>query len=111
MKENGLSILLNALLNKEASKMAVKEKIRIRLKSYDHQLIDQSAEKIVEAAKRTGAKVSGPIPLPTGRQGCRGHQAILPAQAVRSPGLRQRQRPTGRRRRRRPRKPGSVRTS
>ena len=45
--------------------MAVKEKIRIRLKSYDHQLVDQAAEKIVETAKRTGARVSGPIPLPT----------------------------------------------
>jgi len=42
-----------------------KEKIRIRLKAYDHQILDQSAEKIVETAKRTGAKVSGPIPLPT----------------------------------------------
>ena len=41
------------------------EKIRIRLKAYDHQLVDQSAERIVEAATRTGAKVSGPIPLPT----------------------------------------------
>ena len=48
--------------------MAVKEKIRIRLKGYDHQLVDASAEKIVEAAKRTGAKVSGPIPLPTERE-------------------------------------------
>ena len=45
--------------------MAVKEKIRVRLKSYDHQLVDAAAEKIVEAAKRTGARVSGPIPLPT----------------------------------------------
>lgn len=44
------------------------QKIRIRLKAYDHQLIDQSAEKIVETAKRTGAKVSGPIPLPTKRE-------------------------------------------
>ena len=42
-----------------------KEMIRIRLKAYDHQVIDQSAEKIVETAKRTGAAVSGPIPLPT----------------------------------------------
>ena len=42
-----------------------KEMIRIRLKAYDHQVIDQSAEKIVETAKRTGAEVSGPIPLPT----------------------------------------------
>jgi len=48
--------------------MAVKEKIRIRLKSYDHQLIDQSAEKIVETAKRTGARISGPIPLPTEKE-------------------------------------------
>ena len=48
--------------------MANAERIRIRLKAYDHQLIDQSAEKIVEAAKRTGAKVSGPIPLPTERE-------------------------------------------
>ncbi|HHR7296336.1 30S ribosomal protein S10 [Staphylococcus aureus] len=42
-----------------------KQKIRIRLKSYDHRVIDQSAEKIVETAKRSGADVSGPIPLPT----------------------------------------------
>ena len=48
--------------------MAVKEKIRIRLKSYDHQLVDTAAEKIVETAKRTGARVSGPIPLPTERE-------------------------------------------
>ncbi len=48
--------------------MAVKEKIRVRLKSYDHQLIDTAAYKIVEAAKRTGARVSGPIPLPTEKE-------------------------------------------
>ncbi len=42
-----------------------KKQIRIRLKAYDHQLIDAAAEKIVETAKRTDAKVSGPIPLPT----------------------------------------------
>jgi small subunit ribosomal protein S10 len=48
--------------------MAVNEKIRIRLKAYDHMLLDQSAEKIVETAKRTGAKVSGPIPLPTKKE-------------------------------------------
>lgn len=40
-------------------------KIRIRLRAYDHRVIDQSAEKIVDQAKRTGARVSGPIPLPT----------------------------------------------
>ena len=42
--------------------------IRIKLKSYEHKLIDQSAERIVETAKRTGARVSGPIPLPTERE-------------------------------------------
>lgn len=47
---------------------AVKGKIRIRLKAYDHMLLDQSAEKIVETAKRTGASVSGPIPLPTEKE-------------------------------------------
>ena len=48
--------------------MASKEKLRIRLKSYDHLLIDQAAEKIVETAKRNGASVSGPIPLPTDKE-------------------------------------------
>ena len=48
--------------------MAVKEKIRIRLQSYDAQLIDAAAEKIVETAKHTGARVSGTIPLPTDRE-------------------------------------------
>ncbi|WP_460994552.1 30S ribosomal protein S10, partial [Staphylococcus aureus] len=42
-----------------------KQKIRIRLKAYDHSVIDQSTEKIVETAKRSGADVSGQIPLPT----------------------------------------------
>ncbi len=42
-----------------------KQKIRIRLKAFDHKLLDQSAQKIVETAKKTGANVSGPIPLPT----------------------------------------------
>ena len=44
------------------------QKIRIKLKAYEHNLIDQSAERIVEAAKRTGARVSGPIPLPTEKE-------------------------------------------
>ncbi|MBE3595351.1 MAG: 30S ribosomal protein S10 [Candidatus Carbobacillus altaicus] len=44
------------------------QKIRIRLKAYEHGVLDQSAEKIVETARRTGSKVSGPIPLPTERQ-------------------------------------------
>src|SRR5947209_1630881 len=42
-----------------------KQKIRIRLKAYDHRVLDQSAERIVDTAKRTGAFVSGPVPLPT----------------------------------------------
>ena len=42
-----------------------KQMIRIRLKAYDHKVLDQSAERIVETAKRTGAFVSGPVPLPT----------------------------------------------
>jgi small subunit ribosomal protein S10 len=44
-----------------------RQKIRIRLKAFDHQILDNSAEKIVETAKRTGALVSGPVPLPTER--------------------------------------------
>ncbi|HBD65469.1 MAG TPA: 30S ribosomal protein S10, partial [Eubacterium sp.] len=42
--------------------------IRITLKAYDHQLIDQSAKKIIETAKKTGANVSGPVPLPTKKE-------------------------------------------
>ena len=42
--------------------------IRITLKAYDHQLIDQSAKKIIETAKKTGAQVSGPVPLPTKKE-------------------------------------------
>ncbi|MBB6656293.1 30S ribosomal protein S10 [Lacticaseibacillus rhamnosus] len=44
-----------------------KQKIRIRLKAYEHLILDQSADKIVDTAKRTGATISGPIPLPTER--------------------------------------------
>ena len=45
-----------------------KEKIKIRLKSYDHRLLDQSAKKIVESAKKSGSAVNGPIPLPTEKE-------------------------------------------
>ena len=58
-------------VKKEKGTIATKvqsERIRIRLKAYDHVLIDQSAEKIVDTAKRTGAQVSGPIPLPTRKE-------------------------------------------
>ena len=48
--------------------MAVKEKIRVRLKGYDHKLVDAASAKIVETAKRNGATVSGPIPLPTEKE-------------------------------------------
>ena len=45
--------------------MATKQKIRIRLKAFDHRILDQSAQQIVETAERTGALVAGPVPLPT----------------------------------------------
>ena len=48
--------------------MSELQKIRIKLKAYDHALLDQSATKIVETAKKTGAEVSGPIPLPTEKE-------------------------------------------
>lgn len=51
-----------------ANTIATSEKIRIRLKAYDHEVLEQSAEKIVDTAKKTGAKVSGPIPLPTQKE-------------------------------------------
>ena len=48
--------------------MAVKENLKIRLKSNDHKLIDAAAEKIIDFAKRNGAEVSGPVPLPTEKE-------------------------------------------
>ncbi len=48
--------------------MAKSEKIKVRLRSYEHSLVDSSAAKIVEIAKRSGAEVSGPIPLPTEKE-------------------------------------------
>ena len=51
-----------------ANSVVSSEKIRIRLKAYDHVVLEQSAEKIVDTAKKTGAKVSGPIPLPTKKE-------------------------------------------
>lgn len=45
--------------------MATRQRIRIRLKAYDHRVLDRSAQQIVEAAERTGAAVAGPVPLPT----------------------------------------------
>ncbi|MCT4662325.1 MAG: 30S ribosomal protein S10 [Tissierellales bacterium] len=51
-----------------SNKVSANQKIRIRLKAYDHQVLDSSAKKIVETAKKTGADVSGPIPLPTEKE-------------------------------------------
>lgn len=59
---------LSTIIKEETKTMANQEMIRIRLKAYDHQLIDSSAAKIVDTAKRNGAAVSGPIPLPTKKE-------------------------------------------
>jgi len=62
-------LLVRALLHQSSSNLYMsKQTIRIRLKSFDHKLIDQSAGEIVETAKRTGAQVKGPIPLPTKKE-------------------------------------------
>jgi small subunit ribosomal protein S10 len=55
-------------MGEEGGKHMAKQKIRIRLKAFDHKILDQSAEKIVETAKRSGAQVHGPVPLPTDKQ-------------------------------------------
>jgi len=61
-----LSIEWNAKYKEQSTKNKImNEKIRIRLKAYDHRVLDQSTTEIVETAKRTGARVAGPIPLPT----------------------------------------------
>ena len=62
----GFPVELAYYKNRRGEKMATK-KIRIRLKAYEHRILDAAAEKIVETAKRTNAEVSGPIPLPTDR--------------------------------------------
>ena len=67
-KREGQKKFTSYFVRRKQPMAAQKEMIRIRLKAYDHQLIDQSAEKIVETAKRTGATVSGPIPLPTKKE-------------------------------------------
>lgn len=54
--------------NRRKKKMSEQQKIRIKLKAYDHKALDLSAAKIVETAKKTGAMVSGPIPLPTEKE-------------------------------------------
>ena len=59
-----LCVRSKAYMKRRETRMS-KQKIRIRLKAFDHTILDQSAEKIVETAKSTGAKVAGPVPLPT----------------------------------------------
>ena len=62
--------------------MATGQKIRIRLKAYDHEIIDQSTKKIVETVKRTQAQLSGPIPLPTEEAPLHGHQGPVQGQGL-----------------------------
>lgn len=59
------NVWAKSLDDKEEKQLSKQQKIRIRLKAYDHKALDQSAVKIVDTAKKTGAMVSGPIPLPT----------------------------------------------
>ena len=66
--------------------MAASQNIRIRLKAFDHRLIDKSAREIVETAKRTGAQVHGPIPLPTRKEEFLPLQKAAPATAARARG-------------------------
>ena len=56
------------IIGERRLKKMAKEKIKIRLKSYDHRLLDQSAKKIVDSVKKTGSVVNGPIPLPTEKE-------------------------------------------
>ncbi len=62
------AVIRNKHLTERGLCMANKQKIRIKLKAYDFQLLDQAAQKIVDTAKRTDAVVSGPIPLPTDKE-------------------------------------------
>jgi small subunit ribosomal protein S10 len=65
MERGGWSILHPPTVHPQFPHNMASQKIRIKLKSYDHSLIDKSAEKIIRTVKSTGAVVSGPIPLPT----------------------------------------------
>lgn len=64
MRDTGSARYTSSIFNK-MDKPAPAPKIRIKIRAYDHKLIDQSAKQIVDTAKRTGATISGPIPLPT----------------------------------------------
>ena len=63
-----LELMQASRMKKEEKSMAKQQVLRIRLQAYDHQIIDEAAEKIVAVAKKTGAKVVGPVPLPTEKQ-------------------------------------------
>ena len=61
-------VVLNEKCEKEATFFMASQVMRITLKAYDHQLVDASAQKIIETVKKNGAKVSGPVPLPTKKE-------------------------------------------
>lgn len=61
-------MLSKQYFGKEFTKVAVKEKVRVKVKGYDHTVVDAAAAKIVDTAKRTGSRVAGPVPLPTDKE-------------------------------------------
>ncbi len=67
-KETKAANAKKANTEENVTRVGKSDKIRIRLKAYDHVILEQSAERIVDTAKKTGAKVSGPIPLPTDKE-------------------------------------------
>ena len=67
-KETKAASAKKASTEENVTRVGKSDKIRIRLKAYDHVILEQSAERIVDTAKKTGAKVSGPIPLPTDKE-------------------------------------------
>ena len=67
-KETKAASAKKASTEENVTRVGKSDKIRIRLKAYDHVILEQSAERIVDTAKKTGAKVSGPIPLPTEKE-------------------------------------------
>ena len=63
-----MQMLSKQYFGKEFTKVAVKEKVRVKVKGYDHTVVDAAAAKIVDTAKRTGSRVAGPVPLPTDKE-------------------------------------------
>ena len=66
--QSPLVVLKKQKCEKEATFFMASQVMRITLKAYDHQLVDQSAKKIIETVKKTGSQVSGPVPLPTKKE-------------------------------------------